>query len=304
MPTITLRDGERLNVTCIGRGKPVLLLHGFGSQGRQWLPNVLPLTYRYRFYLPDLRGFGASHHAKFSNPCVFSTYAHDIEDVFNHFQLDQVILGGLSTGAYSCLAYNKLYGFSRIKKYLHIEHGANSRSVCGTQGIFRESQADMFAHFDYLHSLAARVDINTPYWDLPDEIRITLRNTVGLVFRDGLHRKFSRSLVRFGTENFEEHFTKHFFPVDHWPVYLKIMAAFQDGFETESALPNIQAPTTLMIGKHSRFFSYSTQMELARKIPNSQVIVFEQSGHIPMADEPLRFQKEFMRFLTQQPVTY
>lgn len=299
MPIIKLRDGERLHITCIGRGKPVVLLHGFGSQGRQWLPNVLPLVHRYRFYLPDLRGFGASHFADFSNPCVFSTYANDLEDIFNHFRLNHVILGGLSTGAYTCLAYNKLYGFSRVKKYLHIEHGSNSRSPCGTQGIFKENQAEMFSRFDYLQSLADRVDSNTPYWDLPEEVRIALRDTMASVFRYGFNRKLSRGLVRFSSENFEEHITKRFFPVERWPIYLKIMAAFQEGFETKSALTSIQVPTTLMIGKHSRYFSYSTQMELAKQIPHSQVVLFENSGHIPMADEPLRFQKEFMRFLAQ-----
>ena len=102
MAVVPLRDGKALNVFCLGRGEPVILLHGFGFHGLQWLPNILPLTHRYRFYLPDLRGFGQSHLTAFSQHCVFSTYAQDLGDVIDHFKLNDVILGGVSTGAFTC----------------------------------------------------------------------------------------------------------------------------------------------------------------------------------------------------------
>ncbi|WP_164735619.1 alpha/beta fold hydrolase [Marinobacter sp. NP-4(2019)] len=34
-------------------------------------------------------------------------------------------------------------------------------------------------------------------------------------------------------------------------------------------------------------------------IPQSRLVIFENSGHIPMLDEPLRFQQEFTRFLLE-----
>ena len=61
MPKVPLRDGRSLHVHVVGRGGPgrtVVMLHGFGMHGARWLPLVAPLAHKYRFVLPDLRGFG------------------------------------------------------------------------------------------------------------------------------------------------------------------------------------------------------------------------------------------------------
>ena len=69
------------------------------------------------------------------------------------------------------------------------------------------------------------------------------------------------------------------------------------GNDTFEGLARIDVPTTLMIGKQSRFFSHAGQLEIQRHVPHAEVVVFEHSGHIPMLDQPFRFQKEFVRFL-------
>ena len=89
MPSITLHDGQSIHVRTVGRGKPVVLVHGFASNSSHWLPNVLPLAHRYRFILPDLRGFGRSSAAQITDHNVFEQYARDLHDVLEHFQLDQ-----------------------------------------------------------------------------------------------------------------------------------------------------------------------------------------------------------------------
>ena len=70
MPSITTRDGAKLHYLSIGRGAPVILLHGFAMQGAMWLPFIAPLAMRFRFILPYLRGFGGSHDVPLSQPCL------------------------------------------------------------------------------------------------------------------------------------------------------------------------------------------------------------------------------------------
>ena len=53
MPLFPARDGQSLHVRILGRGQPVLMLHGLGMQGRDWLPFVLPYLRCYQFYMPD-----------------------------------------------------------------------------------------------------------------------------------------------------------------------------------------------------------------------------------------------------------
>ena len=61
---IALTDGTLLPVSVIGNGKPMLLLHAYGMDAREFLPFILPLVGNYAFYLPHLRGFGAAKDIK------------------------------------------------------------------------------------------------------------------------------------------------------------------------------------------------------------------------------------------------
>ncbi|MCC6792753.1 MAG: alpha/beta fold hydrolase, partial [Thermomicrobiales bacterium] len=43
-----------------GDGPPLLLLHGIGSSGASWWPVIDSLAERFRLFVPDWRGHGAS----------------------------------------------------------------------------------------------------------------------------------------------------------------------------------------------------------------------------------------------------
>jgi len=43
--TVQTADGTLLPVSVIGKGKPVLLMHAFGMDARQFLPVLLPSSY-------------------------------------------------------------------------------------------------------------------------------------------------------------------------------------------------------------------------------------------------------------------
>lgn len=298
MATITMRDGENLNVICIGKGTPVVLLHGFGSRAAHWLPNILPFIGRYRFYLPDLRGFGGSHHARFFGENAFSVYARDIEDVMNRFELDNVILGGISTGAYACLIFNKDIGFDRVSKYLNIEHTANSKNGDDSpNGLFGHDQHKLFSDFRDLLVLADAHGMHTAYWDMPPDARMQFRDVTMRVIRRAFNSQWGRRIVTMMAAGSEKLLTQYLMRVDNWQVYLELMSSFMQGNDASGALHRIKVPTTLMIGKHSRYFTEEAQRELLTGIPHAEVVVFENSGHIPIIEEPIKFQREFAKFL-------
>ena len=64
MPLFPAREGATLRVRLLGRGQPVLMLHGLGMQGRDWLPFVFPFLRRFQFVIPVLRGAGGSSAAR------------------------------------------------------------------------------------------------------------------------------------------------------------------------------------------------------------------------------------------------
>jgi pimeloyl-ACP methyl ester carboxylesterase len=78
---VALADGTLLPVTVIGNGKPVMMLHAYGMDAREFLPFILPLTGKYAFYLPHLRGFGAAKDIELHQFDFVRQYADDINTV-------------------------------------------------------------------------------------------------------------------------------------------------------------------------------------------------------------------------------
>lgn len=297
MPWIPLRDGHQLHVRTIGRGEPVVLLHGFASNSSHWLPNVLPLAHKFRFILPDLRGFGPSLATPITEANVFQQYARDVQDVLDHFELERVMFGGISTGAYTCLTYNQLFGFDRISRYLNIEHSPEARIQEGwSHGLFCDKQDVLFEVFRDLHAQAIAAGPDTPYWSLPHATRRAFALTLARV----LARAFNNSGVRLLARNVGEHAERlvagPIFQVKNWYAYIQVMDAFMAGNDTRPWLHQITCPTTLMIGAQSRFFDTEGQLEIKRHVPHAEVVIFPKSGHVPMVDQPIAFQREFKRF--------
>ncbi len=246
-----------------------------------------------------MRGFGLSHHLNFSSDHAFTDYAHDLEDVFNFFDLKSVFLGGISTGAYVCLLYNKLYGFDRVARYLNIEHAPCSRnSVDACDGIFCEKQAEIFAGFaDILETINACPQ-PVHYWQLPKTIRHNLRNTMSDLFVRAVNHPVGKK-TSFSLRYAERLVAGTLFPVHNMDGYFHIMHAFMNGEDTTDALQGIRAQVFVMAGESSEFFTVAAQQKILEQAPLATMTVFKRSGHIPQIDRPLAFEREFYRFLMQ-----
>jgi pimeloyl-ACP methyl ester carboxylesterase len=64
-------------------------------------------------------------------------------------------------------------------------------------------------------------------------------------------------------------------------------------------LPLIQSPTLLVWGAHDRDVPLAAAQVMARQIPNTRLVVFENSGHFPYLDDFDRFRLLVGRFLRE-----
>ncbi|UNK05633.2 alpha/beta hydrolase [Psychrobacter raelei] len=98
-------DGSQIPVTIVGNpsATPVLLLHAFGMDARQFLPFVLPLAGQYCFYLPHFRGFGLAAATPSSEFNFIEQYADDVDVILTHIcskhQVKSVDVAAISMGA-------------------------------------------------------------------------------------------------------------------------------------------------------------------------------------------------------------
>lgn len=101
MLTITI-DGVPLNYRDEGRGLPVLLFHAYPLNGDAFEKQVKALSGRYRFIIPDVRGFGRSGLGE--GPTEMSRIARDGLALLDALKVDSAVVGGVSMGGYASMA--------------------------------------------------------------------------------------------------------------------------------------------------------------------------------------------------------
>lgn len=137
------RDGVRLYYEDRGSGPAVLLTHGYSSTSQMWRGQVAAFKDRYRIVVWDMRGHGESDYPP--DPALYST-AHTVADmaaVLDECGVDRAVIGGLSLGGYSTLAFHLAHpercgalllcdtgpGFKRDESRLAWNERAKTRAV-------------------------------------------------------------------------------------------------------------------------------------------------------------------------------
>lgn len=91
----------------LGRGTPLVLIHGFPLDHSIWDDITPLLTPTFDLILPDLRGFGES--VSSAPAWTMRDLADDLAALLDHLGLDSVFLAGHSMGGYVALAFADAY---------------------------------------------------------------------------------------------------------------------------------------------------------------------------------------------------
>lgn len=95
-----------VSYTSVGKGKPVVLIHGFGEDHRIWHKQLPSLQTNHNVLLPDLPGTGAS--VPFHDLSIESM-ADAVLLMLEEEQIDRCIMLGHSMGGYVTLAFAEKY---------------------------------------------------------------------------------------------------------------------------------------------------------------------------------------------------
>lgn len=292
-----MRDGHTIYVRDIGKGEPVVLLHGFGMQSAHWLPFALPLARRSRFIIPDLRGFGRSHLTPFNQACVISNYADDLADLLDHFRLSKFKLAGISMGALTALQYQELYGHQNIARYLHIDQAP--KCINGENwpwGLFGgENKTRLQRASQFLLDVEPYIETKTAFINLPIDLRQQMWQELGDFFAAALSRQTHKSLIK--KMSTKESLMMQLLPTQNWPVYVHCIKAYlEQDYDMLKTFQDLTIPVSLMVGLKSEMYPCGGQLRIADHAKNCEIIPFPNSGHTPLIDQPLKFLKELKRF--------
>lgn len=95
MPTLAV-NGINLHYETVGRGEPLLFLHGLGSRGEDWAAQIPVFARHFRVITADMRGHGQS--AKPPGPYSVPMMAQDVLALLDGLGIDAVHVVGLSMG--------------------------------------------------------------------------------------------------------------------------------------------------------------------------------------------------------------
>ncbi|MGW6822614.1 alpha/beta fold hydrolase [Streptomyces sp. NPDC055005] len=123
MPFIKVTEGDSAPVELYyedhGRGRPVVLIHGWPLNGASWERQTAALLAAgHRVVTYDRRGFGRS-----DQPCdgyEYDTFAADLNAVLTSLDLRDAVLVGFSMGSGEVTRYLGTYGSERIAKAVMI----------------------------------------------------------------------------------------------------------------------------------------------------------------------------------------
>ena len=297
---ITMTDGTRLPISVIGQGAPVLMLHAYGMDAREFLPFILPLASKYTFYLPHLRGFGLAQPIGLTQFDFVRQYADDLHVVIEQIclarNIDALPVAAISMGAQVMWAYFSRYGSARVSRYLNIDQSPAIHNQPDWQGgLFGTRQREVFAVF---HEM---VNMTLPYIQLESftHLPFALKRRVTDVERQfsllSVNRRRSKAFIQAMTYKNDPKLALY----EHrlWNHKRQCLQAYLTlPYDFRGALDKVTIPVVNLIGGRSKLYNPKWQQQVTQMLPNATEIVLPHSGHAVPLDEPVRFYQVLRRF--------
>ena len=298
---IKTSDGTALPVSVIGNGKPVMMMHAYGMDAREFLPFILPLMGKYEFYLSHFRGFGAAKNIELTQFDFVHQYADDIDAVIEHAclkrQIESLPVAAISMGALVMWSYFERFGTDRVSRYLNIDQSPVIHNQPNWQGgLFGNRQKEMFAVFQDI------VDRTLPYAQvehfthLPFSLKRHVTDVERLFSLLSVSRPRSKAVVQALTHQNDHKLA--FYNHQTWQHKMRCLQAYLAiPYDFRAGIENVTIPVISLIGGQSKLYDPKWQQEITRMLPNARDIVLPRSGHAVPVDEPLRFHKILKEFL-------
>jgi len=254
---VALPDGISLAYVDIGpRDAPVvLLIHGYTSNARGWVPLLPHLDQSRRYLIPDLRGHGQS-----SKPdCCYdrTTFAYDLRLLLDALQVEHVDVVGTSLGSLIAQAFAENWP-ERTRRLVLQSSSGGPLAAC-------ESEPAGEAVFDFRTAILALRDPIDP----ESQFMIAWYASTAPVDAEFLQRQRRDAAA---------------IPVRVWLAILDQGLNLRD---LQADLQRIRAPTLLIWGGKDNLFGARDRCSLRKALPQAEVRLFENLGHNAYWENPL-----------------
>jgi len=277
-------DGVRIYHNAIGRGEPLLLLHGGpGLFHDYFLPHLTPLAKAHRLVFFDQRGGGRSVQTLRPEDLTIAEFTADIERLRDHLGLGRIHLLGHSWGGLLALNYAIKYP-QALGSIILVDSAAPNPKLSIQTMLNRQKQ--MAA----VPELAAVVQSDAFRAGDPEAVETYFKLMDASSF-------FDRSLAPRLEVKFTRETAAAMLSVSS-QVFPQMAA-----FDAIHGLARVKAPTLIIHGTHD-FIPLESARLLHEGIPGSRLAVFEDCGHYPFVEQPGRFLAAVRDFLADAPADH
>jgi len=254
-------------------GSTVILIHGLGASAEIWMHNVNAIAEQHRVYVPDLAGFGRSYKPVSSFTPL--DYACFVDDFMKALNIEQASLVGQSFGG--CIALQYALGYlQKVQKLVLVDNAGFGKEIIWTLRLM---------------SLAG----------IGELLSYPTRIGVGIFFKLAVS---NHALI---TKDFIDIYYKLFTQPGSPEFLLRIVRMLVDGHGAREevlspvmeSLHKIKRPTLIIWGEDDRVFPLKHAYYGKENIPNAQLYIMKQCGHIPNFERSEEFNKIVLDFLAR-----
>lgn len=251
----------KLHFQELGRGEPLVLLHGLFGSGDNWLGVAPKLAEKFHVFLPDLRNHGRSpHHAEMDYPLM----AADVDRFFAAQKIARAFVLGHSMGG-------------KVAMRLALDFPA-----CVTKLVVVDMAPRAYApaHEEILAALLA-LDLG----------RFQSRPQMEEALASGIP---SLSLRRFLLKNLGRDDSGHFV----WKLNVRGLAENYSRLGEGLAMNRpFENPALFIRGGKSDYIAADDELEIRRLFPAARIETIPSANHWVHADAPLAFVRLVLDFL-------
>jgi pimeloyl-ACP methyl ester carboxylesterase len=265
------------NVVSIGSGPPVVFIHGLGGTWQNWLANLVEVAEAgYQAVAMDLPGFGHSEMPR--EKISISGFGRFVDALCAELGLDAVRVVGNSMG-----------GFTGAELAIKFPARVERLVLVSTAGITIEHQRD-----DRIMGGLYRTERLTKMvatW-------IALQSD-SLARRPGLRRSLLH-FVAAHPERLPAPLVAEQMRGTGAPGFLPALDALTS-YPIRDRLPEIAGPTLIVWGDEDKLVPVRDADVFEELIPDSRKVIFEDTGHVAMLEQPERFNALLLDFLAEAP---
>ena len=261
---VLLPNGQHLAYIDMGdrQGPPVVLIHGYTDNARDWVPLIPYLSKKFRLIVVDIRGHGRSDKPE----CCYARidFAYDIKLLLDALHIEKADVVGHSLGSMITQVLAEEWP-QRVRKVVLISSTAGPRP-----GSPPKKPA-----FDYaaeIRKLKEPIDPDSPFmiawWDSPKPV----------------NPEFIKRQRRDAAQ----------IPLAVWLAVLEQGASPSD---LQRTLPKLRAPALLIWGSDDPIMDEEGRETLREALPAAEVKVFGGLGHNPFWENPEAVAAVINRFL-------